>query len=117
MTGKVVVWDSLAAPPAQMPADRSYLLHLQGRPDSSIRDLRQLLKRLLRQHQRHCLSLRETCGHVYARDRASAVAAAIIRIVATAPEYEQQQAVADYLRDEFDDVARTALNEIRPEDE
>ena len=117
MTGKVVVWDSLAAPPAQMPADRSYLLHLQGRPDSSIRDLRQLLKRLLRQHQRHCLSLRETCGHVYARNRASAAAAAIMQIVATAPEYEQQQAVADYLRDESDDVARTALNEIRPEDE
>jgi hypothetical protein len=119
MRGHVVVSDYLAVPQPQPPAPArpAYLLRLQGRPDSSIRDLRWLLKRLLRQYHMHCLSLREMCGHVYARDRASAVAAAITHIMATAPECEQQQAVADYLRDEFADVARTALNEIRPEDE
>jgi hypothetical protein len=60
------------------------------------------------------------CGggrSVYARDRASLVAAAIMHIIATAPECERREAIASYLRDELSDVARTAFNEIRPEDE
>jgi hypothetical protein len=34
------------------------------------------------------------------------VAAAIMQIIATAPEHEQQQAIADYLRDELSDIER-----------
>jgi Bifunctional DNA primase/polymerase, N-terminal len=64
------------------------------------RDLRWLLKRLLRQHQLHCPSLRDTGGRAYGRDRASIVAAGVMQIVATASEHERQQTIADYLRDD-----------------
>jgi hypothetical protein len=49
------------------------------------------------------------CGgerSVCARDRASVVAAAIMQIIATAPEHEQHQAIANYLRDELSDIER-----------
>ena len=49
------------------------------------------------------------CGggrSVCARDRASVVAAAIMQIIATAPEHEQQQAIADHLHDELSDIER-----------
>jgi hypothetical protein len=34
------------------------------------------------------------------------VAAAIMQIIATAPEHEQHQAIANYLRDELSDIER-----------
>jgi hypothetical protein len=51
------------------------------------------------------------------RDRAAVVAVAITQIFETAPADQRCQAIEKYLRDEFADVACTALNEIRPEDE
>ena len=50
-------------------------------------------------------------------DRAAVVTTAIMQIIATAPKGELRQAIEAYLRDEFADLARTALNEIRHEDE
>jgi len=50
-------------------------------------------------------------------DRAAVVTTAIMQMIATAPKHELRQAIEDYLRDEFVDLARTALNEIRHEDE
>jgi hypothetical protein len=50
-------------------------------------------------------------------DRAAVVTTAIMQMIATAPRGELRQAIEDYLRDEFVDLARTALNEIRHEDE
>ena len=50
-------------------------------------------------------------------DRAAVVTTAIMQMIATAPKGELRQAIEDYLRDEFVDLARTALNEIRHEDE
>ena len=49
-----------------------------------------------------CVGGRSVC----ARDRASVVAAAIMQVIATAPEHEPQQAIADYLRDELSDIER-----------
>src|SRR6516164_8531731 len=50
-------------------------------------------------------------------DRAAVVTTAIMQMIATAPKHELRQAIEAYLRDEFADLARTALNEIRHEDE
>ena len=43
-------------------------------------------------------------GRVFVRDRATVVAAAVLHIVATAPECERQQAVENYLHDEFSNI-------------
>ena len=50
-------------------------------------------------------------------DRAAVVTTAIMQMIATAPKHELRQAIEDYLRDEFVDLTRTVLNEIRHEDE
>jgi hypothetical protein len=50
-------------------------------------------------------------------DRATVATTAIMQMIATAPKDELQQVIEAYLRDEFTDIARTALNEIRHEDE
>ena len=50
-------------------------------------------------------------------DRTAVATTAIMQMIATAPKHELRQAIEDYLRDEFVDLARTALNEIRHEDE
>ena len=42
------------------------------------------------------------------RDRAAVVAAAILQIMATAPDHERLQTLENYLRDEFSDVEREA---------
>ena len=42
------------------------------------------------------------------RDRAAVVAAAILQIMATAPDRERLQALEKYLRDEFSDIERQA---------
>jgi tartrate dehydratase alpha subunit/fumarate hydratase class I-like protein len=52
-----------------------------------------------------------------ARDRAAAVAAAVLQIALTAPPDQRRQAVEAYLRDELSDITRTALNEICPNGE
>jgi hypothetical protein len=49
-------------------------------------------------------------------DRAAVVTTALLQILRTAPPDQQRRAIEECLRDEFADVARTALNEIRPED-
>jgi hypothetical protein len=49
-------------------------------------------------------------------DRAAVVATAIEQIFATAPGPERQQAVEDYLRDEFADVQRQAIADCEPVD-
>ena len=54
---------------------------------------------------------------VSCRDRAAVVTTPLLQIFMTAPAQQWRPAIEAYLRDEFADVARTALNEIRPEDE
>jgi hypothetical protein len=43
------------------------------------------------------------------RDRAAVDAAAILQIMATAPDHERLQTLENYLRDEFSDVEREAV--------
>jgi hypothetical protein len=50
-------------------------------------------------------------------DRASAVATAVIRIVADHNEADPHDAVTAYLRDEFHDIKQQVISEIRPESE
>ena len=49
-------------------------------------------------------------------DRAAVVATAIEQIFATAPGPERQQAVEDYLREEFADINREAISDCEPID-
>jgi hypothetical protein len=44
-------------------------------------------------------------------DRAAITAVAILQILETALPDQQREAIAAYLRDEFSDIARTAINE------
>jgi len=46
------------------------------------------------------------------RDRAGIVATTIMQVIATVPENEAQQAVENYLRDEFEDVARKLIANV-----
>ena len=51
-------------------------------------------------------------GYVHPlRDRAAVVAGAVMQIVQTAPPDQQQQAVEEYLRDEFADLSRQVAGE------
>jgi hypothetical protein len=50
-------------------------------------------------------------------DRASAVATAVIRIVADHNGADPHDAVTAYLRDEIHDIERQTISEIRPESE
>jgi hypothetical protein len=50
-------------------------------------------------------------------DRANVIAVAVVQIMRTAPVDQLHQAIADYLRDEFEDIARMARNDIRLTDE
>jgi hypothetical protein len=45
-------------------------------------------------------------GRSFARDRAAAAATAVLQIFQTAPPDQQQQAIEDYLREEFSDIER-----------
>ena len=54
------------------------------------------------------VSAAATAISVINRDRAAVVAAAILQIMATAPDHERLQTLEQYLRDEFSDVERQA---------
>lgn len=43
------------------------------------------------------------------RDRAAVVVAAILQIMATAPDHERRQALENYVRDEITDIQRQAI--------
>jgi hypothetical protein len=57
------------------------------------------------------------CGsrrsHAVARDRAAALATAVLQIVATTPEDEQREQLENYLRDELADIDRQAAGDRR----
>jgi hypothetical protein len=48
----------------------------------------------------------------YPPDRATVATTAILQIIATAPKQELQQAIEDYLRDEFADVTRQVMADM-----
>ena len=50
------------------------------------------------------------------RDRAAVVAAAILQIIATAPDHQRLQALENYLRDEITDIQRQAIADGEPPD-
>jgi hypothetical protein len=56
------------------------------------------------------VAVRKHC-HARSVDRAAIVAVAVLQILETAPAAERCEAVAAYLRDEFSDIARNAINE------
>jgi hypothetical protein len=56
-------------------------------------------------------------GYAIAKDHAAITATALLQILKTVSPQQWRSASEAYLRDEFADLARTALNEIRHEDE
>jgi hypothetical protein len=57
----------------------------------------------------------EDCTNPVAHDRARVVAVAIMRIVNAYP-HDRVRAVAAYLRDEFNDVERQVIDDLRRSD-
>ena len=56
-----------------------------------------------------------SCNYVYAHDRAHVVAVAVLQIVDTHPN-DPVRAVAAYLRDEFSDIERQLINDLKISD-
>lgn len=62
------------------------------------------------------VSAAATAISVINRDRAAVVAAAILQIIATAPDHQRLQALENYLRDEITDIQRQAIADGEPPD-